>query len=521
MLLPATGFVLAASLILGGGTRSGFLGDAVLQILSVAALLVVLNRMFSPELAPDGMRWHTNARWAFAVCAVVWSGPILQLIPLPPGVWTRLPDRALISRSYELLSQPLPWFPISMVPSLTWTAWLSLLPPTAIFLGTALIGYRQRRQLSLVLLSVGLASVLLGLLQIAQGPDSSLRFFDYTNSTDAVGFFANRNHFAALLYCLTVFAAAWAIDTVIITKTANRWFTSSMLIVIASFTMLVVLIGAQSMARSRAGIGLSLAALASTFALAAFDRRTQSAKHATRLLAGAVMLALLFTVQLALFRILDRFDRDSLVEGRIAFTQRTYAIAQEHLLTGTGLGTFVAVFPLYERTEELLANTYVNHAHNDIAQLLMEAGAGGGVLMLGFGLWLAARAFGVWWPAASGPSDLDRALARSSVVVIALLMLHSVVDYPLRTGAMLAVFAFAAGLLVPPPPQSGQAWPVSGPGASPPASPAQRGQNAPPPNATAVTWPGAWQRPKDGGSSPPPVATSPRVGPTMPDDCKP
>ena len=50
MLLPATGFVLAASLILGGGTRSGFLGDAVLQIRSVAALLVVLNRMFSPRV---------------------------------------------------------------------------------------------------------------------------------------------------------------------------------------------------------------------------------------------------------------------------------------------------------------------------------------------------------------------------------------------------------------------------------------------------------------------------------------
>ena len=36
-------------------------------------------------------------------------------------------------------------------------------------------------------------------------------------------------------------------------------------------------------------------------------------------------------------------------------------------------------------------------------------------------------------------------------IIIALLIGHSVVDYPLRTGALMAVFAFAAALTVPPP----------------------------------------------------------------------
>ena len=446
-----------------------------------------------------------------------------------------------------------------MVPRLTWTAGLSLLPPAAIFLGTVLIGYRERQLLSLALLSMGLSSVLLGLMQIAQGPDSSLRFFEFTNSTDAVGFFANRNHFAALLYCLTVFAAAWAIDIVIITKTANRWFTSSMLIVIAALTVLVVLIGAQSMARSRAGIGLSLAALASAFALAAVDRRTHSAKLATRLLAAAVTLALLFTMQLALFRILDRFDRTSLVEGRIAFTQRTYAIAKEHLLIGTGLGTFVGVYPIYEPTEELLGDTYVNHAHNDFAQLLMEAGVWGGAVMLLFALWLAVRAYSVWRHATSNGGDLDRALARAAVVVVVLLLLHSAVDYPLRTGAMLAIFAFALGLLVPPPAQSNRhdsdntpifakrpaprwsrqpaaqaaaakpcptdlVWPTTGAETMPAARSATQSDQTPPTTKTGMNWPGAWNRQPEQAQTGPPVvpqsATRP-VWPTAPEDEKP
>src|SRR5690606_465747 len=42
-------------------------------------------------------------------------------------------------------------------------------------------------------------------------------------------------------------------------------------------------------------------------------------------------------------------------------------------------------------------------------------------------------------------------LARAATIALGLLVAHSVVDYPLRTGAMAAVFAFACGLLVTPP----------------------------------------------------------------------
>ncbi len=55
---------------------------------------------------------------------------------------------------------------------------------------------------------MGAGSALLGLLQLANGPGSSLYFYEETNRTEAVGFFANRNHFAAMIYCITVMAAA-------------------------------------------------------------------------------------------------------------------------------------------------------------------------------------------------------------------------------------------------------------------------------------------------------------------------
>jgi hypothetical protein len=109
---------------------------------------------------------------------------------------------------FEILGDKLSWMPISLSPNQTWLSALSLIPPLAIFLATLLLPYRERRWLSLVFLAVGVLSVFVGLIQVAQGPESPLRFFAYTNLTEAVGFFANRNHFAALLYALIMFAAA-------------------------------------------------------------------------------------------------------------------------------------------------------------------------------------------------------------------------------------------------------------------------------------------------------------------------
>jgi hypothetical protein len=46
--------------------------------------------------------------------------------------------------------------------------------------------------------------------------------------------------------------------------------------------------------------------------------------------------------------------------------------------------------------------------------------------------------------------NIDASLARAATTVIALIGAHSLVDYPLRTGAIMAIVAFSCGLLVTP-----------------------------------------------------------------------
>ena len=58
-----------------------------------------------------------------------------------------------------------------------------------------------------LILGLGAVSLLLGFLQMTQGPASDLRFYEVTNPSEAVGFFANRNHFAALLNVTLIVSA--------------------------------------------------------------------------------------------------------------------------------------------------------------------------------------------------------------------------------------------------------------------------------------------------------------------------
>ena len=440
-------FVVTASLVLGGGTRGGFLSDAILQLLSVPLLLVALWNLFECPLTKQ-----TRAPLLF--CLVLVLVPLIQLVPLPPWLWTALPGRDLSTEAFEILGQPAPWMPISVSPHETWLSALSLIPPVAIFLAVLQLDYRERRWLSLVFLSVGVISVFVGLLQIAQGPESLLRFFEITNPTEAIGFFANRNHFAAFLYGLTLFAMAWAIHATALGERAGHRRYDTLLVVAAVgvFTLLVVLLAGQIMARSRAGLGLTIIALLGGVALGASDRRLKSSVTPAKLLIGASALVLIFGVQFALYRVMERFAVDPLEDARLPFGRNTIEAAFAYMPFGSGLGTFVPVYATFERPEDTIPNSFANHAHNDFLELWLSTGVVGLALAGMFVIWLGLRSFELWRNApAAGASELDWTLARSATIIMGLLLAHSLVDYPLRTGAMMAVMAFACALLIEPP----------------------------------------------------------------------
>jgi O-antigen ligase len=110
---------------------------------------------------------------------------------------------------------------------------------------------------------------------------------------------------------------------------------------------------------------------------------------------------------------------------------------------GTGLGTFSSIYRRHEDPQQA-AREYTNRAHNDYLELALEAGMVGALVILLFIAWWGKRSIEAWRSDAKGGQ-----MARSGSVIVGVILLHSLVDYPVRMAAIAAVFAVGCAFLVP------------------------------------------------------------------------
>lgn len=145
-------------------------------------------------------------------------------------------------------------------------------------------------------------------------------------------------------------------------------------------------------------------------------------------------------------------DLGSSSASRAEMAATTMVAIKDSFPAGTGLGSFVPVYRTFEDPTSL-EDEYVNHAHNDYLEIALELGLAGVLLVLAFLGWWVWRCLRVWTSTSEG-GDLGRA---ASVAILAVLI-HSLVDYPIRTSAIAVLFAMACALMVP---AVGRARPVA------------------------------------------------------------
>lgn len=418
--------VLVAALVLGGG--QGTVGDSLVQLLALALVAVCLLRHVHD---PDArLPWFS---WLAMVPCVL---PLLQLLPIPEGLWLQPEARQTLAA--ELAAGEVdPAQRWSLVPVATERALFWLLPAAGLFLSSLQLDASQRKYLLALLVAIAVLSVVLGLAQLAGGTDSALRFYAITNPTEAVGFFANRNHLASLLVVslplVVVGTARWL-------GRREQWDAATVLGLLAGIGMVALLILGIAIARSRAGLLLGMLGLLGSLPIVLGLRRRRGTR---RVLAVAVALGLTLVVQFALFGILQRLESDPLEDDRFRYLPIASAVADAHAPLGAGLGGFRRAF---EAGDPAPGSHYVNHAHNDYAELWIEAGP----LVVPAGLLLlAAWSLALWraWRRTGVMSAGERGLALAAGLGLLLLALHALGDYPLRTTAMMAVAGVLAGVL--------------------------------------------------------------------------
>jgi O-antigen ligase len=163
-----------------------------------------------------------------------------------------------------------------------------------------------------------------------------------------------------------------------------------------------------------------------------------------------IAVVMLLTVAgLAAFLLYGPVANDLTAKGALAGISRGEFLATgsrilaDYAPFGSGLGTFQDLYKWYE-DPTIVSSTFVNHAHNDLLELLIETGVFGLAALGAFLIWYVPRAWRLW----AGDRRLPYALAAS--VIIGVELLHSLVDYPLRTAAMSSLFAVALVLLIRP-----------------------------------------------------------------------
>ena len=420
--LIAPAYLLACLLI--GGSIQGVGFVLALQFTGIALLAWAL-------LDRSPWRWRPQARalpWMSGALLILC---LLQLMPLPPGLWSSLPGRAGIADGYRLLGQPLPWRPISLSADSGIGVLLTFIPPAALVVLIVKARASTPLGLAIAVALATLVSIGLGFAQVASGG----RFYLYpwvVQHTPA-GLFANPNHAAALLLAAIPFVAAYA---------AARWSAAKKssdraapLAIAGLFAALLALAIATNGSLAIVLLGLPVA-VASAFLFLPAGR--------VRLARIAALIALLLAIGAGAMAIGAGYGLGD--SGRVSLNSRqdmwqgTAQAIADHWLTGSGLGTFADVYPLREDPAKV-TRAYVNHAHNDYLELALELGIAGIALILLFLAWWTRLALAIW------RSPGTEAFARAATIASAALLLHSLVDFPLRTAALAALFGAALGLM--------------------------------------------------------------------------
>jgi O-antigen ligase len=421
--------LLAIAISVGGASRENEIPAAIVELASLALLPWTIFRLAETD------RFRTIVFPSVIILGIL-AIPLVQLAPLPLGVWDHLPARSIVKDIRTAAGISSDWVPMSVAPSLTLRSALSLFAPITVFLGWITLSTSERRTGVASILLLVLLGLLLGAVQLGGGQQEVGYLYRNTNLGSLVGFFSNRNHEASLLL------AALPLTAGLIAAADRRTFNAATLATVCLGLTFIVIVGLAA-GRSRAGVLLAGPAILASLALLVRSERLGRPRRLVLVLGCVLCIAAVLVAQFGLAPLLERFDSSFDSDLRFTSAPIIWRAALHYLPLGSGIGSFDVI---YRSAEPLgmVQLTFLNHAHDDFLELLLETGFLGAAVLAGFLAWFIPRIWVVWRQGTHG-SD---ALARAGSIVIILLMAHSAVDYPLRTMALSSVFAFCCALMI-------------------------------------------------------------------------
>jgi O-antigen ligase len=419
----------------GGSSQYAAASQPIVRLAALLLIGVLVVRPSEPHPAYRPAFWFITALGALI---------LIQLAPLPPSLWNVLPGHERYFAAAVAASEPQPWRPINLTPDRGWNALFALLPPLATLLAASRLQMRDQGVVLLTLILIVTTSAVIGLAQVSAGEDDTLRFYAAPQTGAAVGLFANRNHQALLIACGLPMLGLWA-ERARADRSKRRLYAACALIGGAFLVLTIPTTG------SRAGLALAALALPCTLLLAwpAIRAGLSTLSASYRRLAasvGCVALAALIAAALTFSRaesVRRLFAFDPVEDARVRLLRPLLGMIRDFLPFGSGFGSFDPVYRGFEPFENL-AVTFMNQAHDDYLQLILEGGLPGLALLLVFLGWWGWATLRLW----RGTVSERVALGRLGSILILLTLLASLTDYPVRTPLIMVIVAQGTGWML-------------------------------------------------------------------------
>ncbi len=424
-------FVLLALALLMGGSRQGATNGVVEAcaglLLAIGCLAGRLDRLSRPGVA--GL--------ALLGAAVVVG--LLQIIPLPAALWTALPGRAELAEAMTLAGVTPPAAPISLFSDATAFALFGFLPVIAAFTLSASTNLRAHlRVLAFLVAGIAAASVFLGVAQVITGANSEFYLYEVTGRGAPVGLFANQNHQATFCLMALPLLAAKAGDVRVNWETGER--DHGKVLILASAAIVATL--GVIIAGSVAGYTLLGPVIVASLLILRGSRKGQGGLAAP--LVAVVVLGVLGWLA-ANSPVLTDLGITSLEGGagsRPDIFARTIEAIWTYFPFGSGVGSFREAYPRFEDVAAV-TTTFMNNAHNDYLEVAMEMGLAGMAILVGGLALYAVMSWRAWTKTGS-----EARLQKAASIALAVPLLHSLVDYPMRAPGLGVLAAVCAGVLV-------------------------------------------------------------------------
>jgi O-antigen ligase len=286
-----------------------------------------------------------------------------------------------------------------------------------------------RKILALTLIGFGVVYAFFSLAQELTSKGKFFWFYVPRFPGSIYGSYVNHNHYAGLMELLVPFPIVVSMGHLL--KGGQRAMVAFCAVLMASTIFL---------SGSRGGM------LSFVLEIVAFSALTLMQKRNSRVALGMLALCVLvlgFLIFLGKGQVLGRLGNLS-PDLRLSITKDCLKMFFHRPVLGWGLGTFPTVYPSYR---SFYTNLFVNEAHNDYAQLMVETG------LLGFGLmvWFLVRLYRCLSPTSRRwEFKWDGAVSLAALLGCTGLLLHSFVDFNLQIPANAAIFYVLCGLAASP-----------------------------------------------------------------------